>query len=195
MSEDAPEAPDPRLTRRRMLESFAALALLGLPGSRALGAASATPVASATARLAAAGPAASGVTAARLVAAAEKLDAAALLDDSLGATYLAALSSVVGEAKLTRLAALVEATPPAELDAAIARAGLEPAAHAVVGAFYSGLVGEGSREQLVTYLMALVWGAARFTKPPSLCGGVFGYWAGPPPGVPSQLAPAPASAK
>lgn len=193
MSEDAHEAPDPRLTRRRILESFAALALLGLPGSHALGAATATRVASAAAGQAAA--AASGVTAASLVAAAAKLDAAALLDDSLGASYLAALSGVVGEAKLTRLAALLEATPPAELDAAIARAGLEPAAQAVVAAFYSGLVGEGSREQLVTYLMALVWGAAPFTKPPSLCGGVFGYWAEPPPGVPSQLAATPAGAK
>lgn len=194
MSEPASGAPEVGLTRRHMLESLVALALLALPGRSAFAANAAAPAASGT-PLAPAATAAGGISAASLLNTAEKLDAAALLDDALAATYLDALSALVGEAPLARLAALVEATPPTGLDAAIRQQGLEPAAQAVVAAFYSGMVGTGARETLVTYLMALVWGATSFTKPPSLCGGVFGYWTDPPTGAPSQLVAAPSSAK
>jgi hypothetical protein len=171
------EAP---LTRRQVLEALAALALAALPLSSAGAAASPSPAATA------AGGA--SLTAADLVAAAAVLDGAPLLDDALGATFLAELARSAGAEKLARLAEVVRSTPPDGLDRAIASAGLEPAARQVVAAFYSGLVGSAADEKLVTYLFALVWGAAPFTKPPSLCGGLFGYWADPPPGAASGTA-------
>jgi hypothetical protein len=174
------DAPDARLSRRALLEVLASFVFAGLSG----GSASAAPT---PARTAASGPAplahasaAAALTPTSLIAAAAQLDAAQVLDESLGEAFLEALSVRVGVEPLARLVTLVQSTAPEQIDREIESAGLESAAREVVAAFYSGLVGHGPGEKLVTYLFALVWGAAPFTKPPSLCGGIFGYWANPP---------------
>lgn len=171
----ADDAVRERLSRRELLELLACFAFAGLSSG-----ASAAPTASPHPRATSSGATASALTPTSLIAAAAELDAAQVLDESLGKAFLEALSARVGAEPLARLVTLVQSTAPAHVDRAIESAGLEHAAREVVAAFYSGLVGYGPGEKLVTYLFALVWGAAPFTKPPSLCGGVFGYWANPP---------------
>lgn len=81
---------------------------------------------------------------------------------------------------LTALAALVGATPPAELDAALRAKQLEPVANELVSAWFSGIVTTDRGPQLVLYTDALVWTAMTYSKPMGVCGGVTGYWANPP---------------
>jgi hypothetical protein len=172
--------PLPRLSRREALEALALFVFAGLSAQTAI---AATPAAHAPASSPASpahAPTAAALGPESLIAAAAALDAAPLFDESLGEAFLEALSAKVGAEPLARLVTLVHTTAPADLDRALESSRLEGTAREVVAAFYSGLVGAGPGEKLVTYLFALVWGAAPFTKPPSLCGGVFGYWADPP---------------
>ena len=82
---------------------------------------------------------------------------------------------------LTKLVDLMETTPPDKIKQQLAAAHLGPLAGAIVAAFYSGQLANGDTMQVVTYWDALVWQAVKsFTKPPGICGGVFGYWADPP---------------
>lgn len=84
-------------------------------------------------------------------------------------------------ASLSQLHSIVRDTPPEEWDAAIDAAGLGTLAEALVQAWYTGTVGEGAEQRVLTYLDAFVWYACGYTKPPSQCDTDFGAWADAPP--------------
>ena len=96
------------------------------------------------------------------------------------AKMLAAFATPARSASLKRLAALVATTPDAELDAALSGQGLEANANELIAAWYSGVVKNGNKDQIVLYIDAYVWRAMTFTKPMGVCGGAFGYWSSPP---------------
>jgi hypothetical protein len=83
-------------------------------------------------------------------------------------------------ADLARLYDLVRDTDPAGWDAAIASAGLTPLAEALSTAWYTGTVGAGDDQRVVTYLDAFAWYAVGYTKPPTRCDISFGAWSEPP---------------
>jgi hypothetical protein len=101
-------------------------------------------------------------------------------DRSLVAAFYEAFESDIYD--LQRLYAIIRATPPEGWDNAIGEAGLAPLAEALIEAWYTGMVGEGSGQRVVTYLNAFVWYAVGYTKPPSECDTNFGAWANRPPG-------------
>jgi hypothetical protein len=98
---------------------------------------------------------------------------------------LRALVANVGGAKLSRLAALASSTPPSQLDAALAAAGLTQSAETVVTALYTGVVDGPKGPVVVSYDQALVWQACGWTKPNASCGGMTNYWANAPQGMPT----------
>lgn len=100
-------------------------------------------------------------------------------DAALPNLFLDAFASDAME--LARLHAIVRQTPEEGWEAAIAAAGLEPLASALVQSWYTGTVGDGPEERVLTYLDAFVWYACGYTKPPSRCDTNFGAWADPPP--------------
>ena len=152
------------LDRRTLLRTLAALAALDV-----------SRIASAAA---AAAPSAADL------AAFTKLSAAltgATMDDPNGtAKVLAAFDTPARRSSLRALAALVESTPPADLDAALKARKLDGLANDIVSTWYSGLAGTGKTQKVVLYLEALVWSAMPGGKPMGVCGGPTGYWAEPP---------------
>jgi hypothetical protein len=109
-----------------------------------------------------------------------KLTGYAPADPSVAARLLAVFTNPARMASLERLAAVVAATPDAQLDAALRTQGLDTIADELVAAWYSGVVKNGDKQQLVLYTDAYVWSAMTFSKPMGLCGGAFGYWSKPP---------------
>ena len=108
-------------------------------------------------------------------------------DPDDGKPYWEHFSSAATLPALVRLAAVVKASSGDKLDEALTAAHLDQVANAIVSAFYSGELSGPEGTKLVTYLDALVWQAVEsFTKPPSICGGSFGYWADPPSQEPLQ---------
>jgi hypothetical protein len=101
-------------------------------------------------------------------------------DPSLAEAYLAALRERVAPGDLERLAAVVREHAGSGMDAAITRAGLDAVANQVIAAWYTGTVPTATGSRVVTYLDAVAWKATGFTKPPSVCGPGFGFWANPP---------------
>jgi hypothetical protein len=86
-------------------------------------------------------------------------------------------------ADLARLHGLVRNNPPDAWEPLIAAAGLSNLAEALVSAWFTGMVGEGSERRVLSYLGAFVWYACGYTKPPTQCDWDFGAWAdAPPPG-------------
>lgn len=83
-------------------------------------------------------------------------------------------------ADLARLYDLVRDTDPTGWDAAIASAGLTPLAETLSTAWYTGTVGAGDDQRVVTYLDAFAWYAVGYTKPPTRCDISFGAWSEPP---------------
>jgi hypothetical protein len=173
MSPDIPKSQEQlrgfaaRLSRRQVLLGFAALVV-----SSQLGTGWAAPAATdATSSL-------SPDDLTNMVSALCGIDAG---DSSMIKPYLEAVGPGETLQELTRLAAVVKANPGDGMDQAIADAHLESMANAVVAAFYSGEMPGPAGEKVLSYLDALVWQAVEsFTKPPSVCGGAFGYWADPP---------------
>lgn len=96
-------------------------------------------------------------------------------DPDAARKLMLAFATPARRASLRALAAVVAATPPAQLDAAIAAQKLDKIADDLVSAWYSGMV-DG---KVVLYTQALVWNAMTFSKPMGVCGGVTGYWAEP----------------
>ena len=92
----------------------------------------------------------------------------------------AAFATPERRAALARLERLVTATPATDLDRALHANGLDAIANELVAAWYSGIVTQGRVDRLVLYIDAYVWSAMSFTKPMGMCGGVTGYWSGPP---------------
>ena len=84
-------------------------------------------------------------------------------------------------ADLARLHGLVRNNPPDAWEPLIAAAGLTNLAEALVSAWFTGMVGEGSERRVLSYLGAFVWYACGYTKPPTQCDWDFGAWADPPP--------------
>jgi hypothetical protein len=103
-------------------------------------------------------------------------------DRHVADAMLRALGEAVGAAKLSRLANLATATPPAQLDGALKAANLESVAETVVAALYSGVVETPRGPRVISYTQALVWQACAWTKPNAYCGGQTNYWATPPKG-------------
>ena len=96
-------------------------------------------------------------------------------DPATAAKVMRAFATPKRLAALRALAVLAASTPPDRIDAAIAAKKLDQVANDLVAAWYSGMV-DG---KVVLYTDALVWTAAKFTKPMGICGGVTGYWAEP----------------
>jgi hypothetical protein len=102
-------------------------------------------------------------------------------DAALPAVFLDAFASEARE--LAQLHTIIRDTPQDRWEAAIDAAGLAPLAGALVHSWYTGTVGSGPGERVLTYLDAFVWYACGYTKPPSRCDTDFGAWAdAPPPG-------------
>ena len=172
MSTDTPESQEQlrgfvtSLSRREVLLCFAALVV-----SSGLGKGWAAPAA----------PGATPLSLDDFVSMVSALCGIDASDSSIAKPYLDAVGTGETLQELTRLAAVVKATPGDGMDQAIADAHLESVANAVVAAFYSGEMPSPGGEKVLSYLDALVWQAVEsFTKPPSICGGAFGYWADPP---------------
>ncbi|HEX6794220.1 MAG TPA: sugar dehydrogenase complex small subunit [Casimicrobiaceae bacterium] len=93
---------------------------------------------------------------------------------------LAAFGTPARRAALTRLARVVDETAPADLDATLRARALDSIAGELVAAWYSGVVTQGKKSQVVLYADAYMWSAMSFTKPMGRCGGMTNYWADPP---------------
>lgn len=96
-------------------------------------------------------------------------------DPATTARLMRAFATPQRAASLRALMTLAAATPPSDLDAAIAAKKLDKIANDLVAAWYSGMV-DG---KCILYTDALVWSAMTYTKPMGICGGVTGYWAEP----------------
>jgi hypothetical protein len=130
-------------------------------------------LAAASAALAAGVPAAvwaqAQVSAAEFLALSQRLTGASGLDQGVAETYLGAfLAAGQGPALRELAGAAGEPTTPL--------------ADAIVAAWYSGLYDKDGGQAVGDFGGALVWDALAFTKPFAECGGVTGYWAGPPEG-------------
>jgi len=102
-------------------------------------------------------------------------------DAALPEVFLQAFASDADD--LTRLHAIVTEQAEEKWGAAIDAAGLNPLAETLMQAWYTGSVGQGANERILTYLDAFVWHACGYTKPPTRCDTNFGAWADlPPPG-------------
>lgn len=99
-------------------------------------------------------------------------------DPNLAAEFLAAFPDQAAE--LARLHQIIIGTDESEWQTAIAAANLTPLAEAISTAWYTGMVGEGAAERVVTYLDAFAWYAVAYTKPPTRCDISFGAWSAPP---------------
>ncbi|MET0732529.1 MAG: sugar dehydrogenase complex small subunit [Casimicrobiaceae bacterium] len=104
-------------------------------------------------------------------------------DPKVASAMLRALTQAVGSDKLARLAKIALSTPPAQLNAGIASAGLVAQAETVVAALFSGIVDTPGGPRVISYDQALVWQALAWTKPNAFCGGETNYWASVPPGM------------
>lgn len=97
-------------------------------------------------------------------------------NDALVAQYLTVLKGALERDQLAALLALNDVPADAQHTAS-----LSPALHDVtelaVQLWLSGMTSDG---RVVTYADAPIWSTLTFTKPPSYCGGVFGYWADKP---------------
>jgi hypothetical protein len=99
--------------------------------------------------------------------------------DTVG-KMMRAFATPARRASLVALAQVVATTAPPELDAALKSRKLDSMANDLVAAWYSGVVANGAKSQVVLYADALMWTAMTYTKPMGVCGGVTGYWADPP---------------
>lgn len=99
-------------------------------------------------------------------------------DPAITAEFLAAFSDQTAD--LIRLHEIVAANSEDEWPAAIAAANLTPLAEALSTAWYTGMVGAGADQRVVTYLEAFAWYALTYTKPPTRCDLSFGAWSEPP---------------
>jgi hypothetical protein len=147
------------VTRREMLQGLAALAASGwLPPALAQAA----------------------MPAAQFSALSTAFAGNSYADPKVASAMLRALTQAVGRDKLARLAKIASSTPPAQLAAAIASAGLGAQAETVVAALFSGIVDTPGGPQVISYDQALVWQALAWTKPNAFCGGQTNYWASAP---------------
>ena len=92
------------------------------------------------------------------------------LDPNHGARYFSALVSRIGIHRAHQLLAAPSSLPP----------DLQSIANEIVADWYSGTTIHQGINTCVDYTGALVWKAAHFTKPQSICGGKMGYWAAKP---------------
>ncbi len=146
----------PAAARRRLL----------LQGIAALVAAGSVPAARAQA----------ATSSAQFAALTRTLTGYAWQDDAAAAAMLRTLSAAVGAGTLSRVADLARTTPPEGLTSALAAAGLERAASAIVTALYTGVVDTPKGPVVLTYASAIAWQAVPWTKPNALCGGITNYW-------------------
>jgi hypothetical protein len=100
-------------------------------------------------------------------------------DRFLAKDFLDAFASEAAD--LVKLHDIVRSNPPAAWEPMIASAGLSNLAETLVSAWYTGMVGEGANQRVLSYLGAFVWYACGYTKPPTQCDWDFGAWADPPP--------------
>lgn len=99
-------------------------------------------------------------------------------DPAIAAEFFTAFADQADD--LTRLHDIVSNTPEDEWTSAIAAANLTPLAETLSTAWYTGMVGAGADQRVVTYLEAFAWYALTWTKPPTRCDISFGAWAEPP---------------
>jgi hypothetical protein len=92
----------------------------------------------------------------------------------------AVLLSDTSTANITSLLDLVETTPTASLDAAIARHGLDELADRLVALWYSGMTASPGGQRVLSFTSAAAWTATGYAKPPTYCAPQFGSWADKP---------------
>ena len=116
----------------------------------------------------------------RFQAASEKLCGVVLDDPSFARAIVGVLADDPAADGLPALLDLVEVTPLAGLDAAIAAHGHDELADHVVQLWYSGVAGQSGAERVLSYTTVAAWTATGYAKPPTYCGPEFGAWARPP---------------
>jgi hypothetical protein len=97
-------------------------------------------------------------------------------NDALTRQYCAVLVETLDKKQWDGLRTLARLSK-AQQRAASLKPPLRDVAELALQLWISGMVGTG---RVITYADAPVWSALTFTKPPGVCGGAFGYWAGPP---------------
>jgi len=152
------------LARRTLLQALSGAGALALAG----------PAASALA------PSGSALTAAQFGTLSAALTGYPVPDAATVGKMMKAFATPARRASLAALAGVVAGTPAAELDAVLRARQLDTVANDLVSAWYSGIVTNGTRQQLVLYTSAFVWTAMTYSKPMGVCGGATGYWANPP---------------
>jgi hypothetical protein len=100
-------------------------------------------------------------------------------DPTLAQAFLDAFSDDLAQLKTLR--DIVLNNPQNLWAEKISEAKLGGLAETLITACYTGTVGTGDNEKVITYLNAFVWYACGYTKPPSQCDWDFGAWADPPP--------------
>ena len=96
--------------------------------------------------------------------------------DDLTRKYCAVLAETLDKKQWDGLLALAN-LPDAQQRAASLKPPLRDVAEMALQLWVSGMVGTS---RVIAYADAPVWSALTFTKPPGVCGGALGYWAGPP---------------
>lgn len=102
-------------------------------------------------------------------------------DPTLTGLAVEALTREAGAGTVERLVAAVLARDADDIAAPFADPAVEAAARRFVEMVYTGaLAGADGTTTAVGFHQALAWQVLRFTKPPSVCGPGFGWWADAP---------------
>jgi hypothetical protein len=91
-----------------------------------------------------------------------------------------ALTDQYTDDELRRIAELLHAATPDDVDRLVASSGLHKLARSIVSVWYSGLLGTGETTRVLAYEEALAWRATGYAKAPGTCG-EFGDWITKPP--------------
>src|SRR5271165_2444536 len=114
----------------------------------------------------------------RFVELSAKLCAMPLDDGALGDAIQNGLAGEHAAEELRRIAELLQAATPEEVERLFAGSGLQELAKSIVSAWYSGKLGTGEETRVLAYEEALAWRATGYAKAPGTCG-VFAEWTAP----------------
>jgi hypothetical protein len=116
----------------------------------------------------------------RFVELSDKLCAMSIEDGLLADAIQNALADQYTDDELRRIAELLHAATPDDVDRLVASSGLHKLARSIVSVWYSGLLGTGETTRVLAYEEALAWRATGYAKAPGTCG-EFGDWITMPP--------------
>ncbi len=94
--------------------------------------------------------------------------------------FYQSIAEEFSEDVLDRLIEAILARDAGNIDVPFEDAEIDAAAQRMLEIFYTGEVTVGGQKQTLYFHQALAWHVLRFTKPPSICGPGFGWWADEP---------------